>query len=47
MRRGLQLFKQQSLALLQFSIGDAFASGFFCQTTDVIIDVDFFSGQDP
>ncbi|MHC8355420.1 hypothetical protein ACYZTL_09325 [Pseudomonas sp. LB3P81] len=38
---------QQSLAFLQFSIGDSIASGFFCQTTNVIIHVDFFSGQDP
>ncbi|MCU1758205.1 hypothetical protein NTD84_00520 [Pseudomonas sp. 14P_8.1_Bac3] len=44
---GFQLNDQQSLAFLRFSIGNSIASGFFCQTTNVIIHVDFFSGQDP
>ncbi|WP_156395621.1 hypothetical protein [Pseudomonas sp. Root401] len=38
---------RQSLAFLHFSIGTAIATGFFCQTTDVIIRADFFSGQVP
>nr|WP_259767632.1 DUF2288 domain-containing protein [Pseudomonas protegens] len=37
LRRGLRPVRRQSLALLSFSIGDAFASGFFCQSTDVMI----------
>ncbi|EJL01233.1 hypothetical protein PflQ2_4249 [Pseudomonas fluorescens Q2-87] len=38
---------RQSLAFLCSSIGTPFATGFFCQTTDVIIRADFFSGQVP
>ncbi|AHZ69244.1 hypothetical protein OU5_2165 [Pseudomonas mandelii JR-1] len=41
------MIQQHSLAFLLFSFGDSIASGFFCQTTDVIIRVDFFSGQCP
>ncbi|YCI16079.1 DUF2288 domain-containing protein [Pseudomonas sp. Z2-20] len=44
---GLVRSNRQSLALLRFSIGTAIATGFFCQTTDVIIRADFFSGQLP
>lgn len=35
------------MAFLLFSFVNSIASGFFCQTTDVIIRVDFFSGQRP
>jgi len=44
---GVQAGIQQSLALLHFSFGQSIASGFVCRTTDVIIRVDFFSGQSP
>ncbi|MDP9784564.1 hypothetical protein [Pseudomonas fluorescens] len=47
MAAGVVRLYRQSLAFLRFSIGAAITTGFFCQTTDVIIRADFFSGQVP
>ncbi|MBT2295562.1 hypothetical protein [Pseudomonas fluorescens] len=47
MAAGFVRKNRQSLAFLRFSIGTPIATGFFCQTTDVIIRADFFSGQLP